>query len=97
MLETAHWLTIVLALVSVLLGAGQMVFWYEIRQVNGRCDKADYAVDKLWEALGKCRMNHDSSAATKADMMEVKGAVSSLHRRIDALYELMLGKEGARP
>jgi hypothetical protein len=93
MLETAHWITIVLSLVSVLLGAGQMVFWYEIRQVNGRCDRTDGKIDELWDALGKCRTTHDSNAATKQDVAEVKGAISSLHRRIDALYELMLGRK----
>ncbi len=95
MLETTHWLTIVLALVSILLGAGQMVFWYEVRQINGRCDKADGKIDELWGALGKCRNTHDNNAATKADVAEVKGAITSLHRRIDALYELMLAKREA--
>ncbi len=84
MLDTTHWVTITMALFSLLLGAGQVVFWTEIRAVNGRHDKTERRIEELWSVL--------SGMASRQDITEVKSAVSSLHRRIDALYELLMEK-----
>ncbi len=93
-MTTATWVTIVLALASIILSGMQTVFWFQIRDLHKRLEHTDARVDGVERALGECQYRHSSSAATKSDIAEVKGAVASLHRRIDDLYRLLLGRAG---
>ncbi|MEW5763580.1 MAG: hypothetical protein AB1824_01275 [Acidobacteriota bacterium] len=93
-MTTATWITIILALSSVILSLMQTVFWFQIRDLHRRVETTNSRVDAVEKALGECQYRHTSSAATKGDVAEVKGAVTSLHRRIDELYRLLLEKKG---
>jgi hypothetical protein len=91
-MTTTTWISIVLALASVVLSLGQGVFWFQIRDLHRRIETTNERVAAVEHSLGECQFRHSSSAATKADVGEVKGAVTSLHRRIDELYRLLLGQ-----
>jgi HAMP domain-containing protein len=93
-MDTGHWLTVVFTLVAALLSIGQTVFWFEVRSLHRRIDRAEERISDVAHSLETCRYSHDSLAATKADVAEVKGAVASLHRRIDQLYNLLLSRTG---
>jgi hypothetical protein len=79
--------------VAALLALGQTIFWFEIKSLHKRIDQTEARIGEVARSLEGCRYKHDSSAASKADVAEVKGAVSSLHRRIDQLYNLLLAKQ----
>lgn len=95
--ETGHWITILIFILTIAIGFFEAVFWFLIRNLQERDKELQDDFAKLNDSFQACQHSHDTTGATKSDMMEIKGAVSAVHRRLDQILLFLVQAGVVKP